>query len=245
MARPVQIIAHRGAKRVAPENTLPAFQAALEMGVDGIELDVQCSKDGILVVMHNYTVDATTNGIGPVSDFTADELAQLDAGSYFGPDFARVGVPTLDQVFDLVGDRCQVNVEVKSNDPTGGPEVDALVATIVRRNLFDQVIVSSFNPISLIKLRWMDDRVRLGLLYSQELPPYLQEAWLSPIMRPEALHPHHALVTADFMDWARSIPCEVNTWTVNDVDEARRLADLGVDAIITDVPDLLIRKIGS
>src|SRR5690606_7078996 len=138
-----------------------------------------------------------------------------------------------------------VNVEIKSNDPTGGPEVDALVATIVRRNLYDQVIVSSFNPISLIKLRWMDNRVRLGLLFSQELPPYLQEAWLSPMMRPEALHPHHALVNAEWMEWARSIPCAVNVWTINEVGEARRLADLGVDAIISDVPDVMLREVGS
>lgn len=244
MARSVQIFAHRGAKRAAPENTLPAFQKALEMGVDGIELDVQCSKDGVLVVMHNFTVNETTNGIGPVSDFTAAELAQLDAGSHFGIEFSRVGVPTLEQVFDLVGDRCRVNVEIKSKDPTGGPEVEALVATIVRRNLYDQVIVSSFNPISLIKLRWMDNRVPLALLYAEPLLPWLQAAWLSPILRPEALHPRHNLVTAEHMAWAKSLPCAVNVWTVNDVDEARRLTDLGVDGIFTDVPDQLIAALG-
>lgn len=240
MARRAQIFAHRGAKSAAPENTLPAFQAALDMGVDGIELDVQCSKDGILVIMHNFTVDGTTNGVGKVGDFTAAELAQLDAGSHFGLDFAGVGVPTLDQVFDLVGNRCRVNVEVKSNDPTGGPEVDALVATIVRRNLYEQVIVSSFNPISLIKVRWMDRRVRLGLLYGEELPLHLKAAWMSPILRPEALHPRHTLVNAEMMAWAKSLPCAVNTWTINDVDEARRLAELGVDVIISDVPDQLL-----
>jgi glycerophosphoryl diester phosphodiesterase len=193
------------------------------MGVDGIELDVQCSKDGYLVVMHNFTVDATTNGVGKVGDFTADELAQLDAGSHFGLSFAGVGVPTLDQVFDLVGNRCQVNVEIKSNDPSGGPEVDA----------YNQVMVSSFNPISLIKLRWMDNRVRLGLLYGEELPPYLRAAWLSPILHPEALHPRHHLVTAESMAWAKAIPCAV-----------KRLADLGVDTIISDVPDQLIAALG-
>ncbi|MCC6166399.1 MAG: glycerophosphodiester phosphodiesterase [Caldilineaceae bacterium] len=244
MARRVQIFAHRGAKRAAPENTLPAFQTALDMGVDGIELDVQCSKDGILVIMHNYTVDATTNGVGKVSDFTAAELAQLDAGSYFGLEFSGVGVPTLDHVFDLVGNRCQVNVEVKSNDPSGGPEVDAVVETIGRRNLYDQVIVSSFNPISLIKLRWMDNRVRLGLLYGEELPLYLRDAWMTPILQPEALHPHHTLVNADLVAWAKSISCAVNTWTVNDVEEARRLAALGVDTLISDVPDQLIAALG-
>jgi glycerophosphoryl diester phosphodiesterase len=96
----------------------------------------------------------------------------------------------------------------------------------------------------LIKLRWMDNRVRLGLLYGEELPPYLRAAWLSPILHPEALHPRHHLVTAESMAWAKAIPCAVNTWTVNEVEEARRLADLGVDTIISDVPDQLIAALG-
>jgi glycerophosphoryl diester phosphodiesterase len=238
MTRQTQVFAHRGARIVAPENTLPAFQAALDMGADGIELDVQRSADGQLVIMHNYTVEATTNGQGRVADLTAAQLAALDAGSSFNPSFAGVGVPTLAQVFDLVGHRCRVNVEIKSQDPWGGPEVE-LVATMIRdRKLYDQVIVSSFNPVTLIKLRWFDPQVALGLLYyGQPLPPHLADAWFSPIMRPEALHPHFALVDAAYMAWAKGIPAAVNVWTVNDAEEARRLAALGVDTIITDVPD--------
>jgi glycerophosphoryl diester phosphodiesterase len=235
-----QIFAHRGAKSVAPENTLPAFQKALDLGADGIELDVQCSQDGVLVVMHNSEVGATTNGRGPVAELTAADLAQLDAGSHFSPDFAGTGVPVLEEVFDLVGDRCRVNVEIKSHDPLGGGEVEPLAAMIRRRNLYDQVIVSSFNPITLIKMRWVDERVRLGLLHSDALPPHLRRAWFSPILRPEALHPHHKIVTEAYMAWARERDCAVNTWTVNEVAEAQRLAALGVDVIISDVPDRLM-----
>jgi glycerophosphoryl diester phosphodiesterase len=241
MARQTQVFAHRGAKTVAPENTLPAFQAALDMGVDGIELDVQRSADGQLFIMHNFTVDATTNGQGKVADLTAAQLARLDAGRWFDPAFAGVGVPTLQEVFDLVGRRCRINVEIKSQDALGGGEVELVAALIRDRQLYDQVIVSSFNPITLIKMRWYDRKIRLGLLYSgQPLPPHLAAAWLSPVMRPEALHPHHALVDAEFTAWAKSIPAAVNTWTVNDVDEAKRLAGLGVDAIISDVPDRIM-----
>ena len=241
MARRTQVFAHRGAKTVAPENTLPAFQAALDMGADGIELDAQRSADGQLVIMHNFSVDATTNGQGKIADFTAAQLAQLDAGGWFDPAFAGVGVPTLHEVFDLVGTRCRVNVEVKSQDPMGGNEIELLAPMIRDRRLYDQVIVSSFNPITLVKLRWFDPKIALGLLYyGQPLPPYLAKAWLSPIMRPEALHPHAALIDAAYMTWAKSIPAAVNTWTVNDVDEAKRLAELGVDAIISDVPDRIL-----
>lgn len=239
MAHP-QIFAHRGAKAVAPENTLPAFERALAMGVAGIELDVHLSKDGHLVVIHDFTVDKTTDGHGPVRSFSASELAQLDAGSHFHSDFTGVGVPTLVEVFDLVGDRCRINVEIKSEDPTGGNEVEVLVALIQQRNLYDQVIVSSFNPITLIKLRWADPRVKLGLLYYQELPPHLRQAWFTPIIQPEAVHPYYTLVDERLMAWAKERGCAVNTWTVNDVAEAQRLAALGVDAIITDVPDVLI-----
>jgi glycerophosphoryl diester phosphodiesterase len=249
MTRTTQVFAHRGAKSVAPENTLPAFQAALDMGVDGIELDVQCSKDGVLVVMHNFTVDETTDGHGRVGDFTATDLARLDAGSHFGASFAGVGVPTLEEVFALVAGRCRINVEIKSTDPLGGPEVDALAAMIRAGNLYNQVLVSSFNPISLIKMRWVDNHVPLALLYyGQPLPSFLQNAWFSPIMQPEAVHPHSSLVDATLMGWAKSTDVrataaqliQVNTWTVNDVEEARRLAALGVDAIITDVPDAIM-----
>ena len=96
MSKRTQVFAHRGAKAVAPENTLPAFEQAMALSADGIELDVQCSKDGVLVVMHNFTVDETTDGRGRVMDLTAAELIKLDAGSHFSTDFAGTGVPTLE-----------------------------------------------------------------------------------------------------------------------------------------------------
>lgn len=240
MSRQPQIFAHRGARRVAPENTLPAMAAALAMGVDGIELDVHLSRDGQLVVIHDFTLEGATNGHGLVTDHTAAELAALDAGSHFGPEFSTVGVPTLDEVFDLVGRACRVNVEVKSEHLDGGPAVEPLAAMIRARRLYDQVIVSSFNPLTLVKMRWVDPLVRLGLLYATPLPPHLRHAWFTPILLPDALHPHASLVDEEAMQWARDMRVAVNVWTVNEVDAARRLAALGVDAIITDVPDQLI-----
>lgn len=238
------IFAHRGAVEFAPPNTLPSFEKALEMGVDGIELDVHASKDEQLVLIHDFDVDATTNATGPVASFTAAELAAMDAGSHFSPEFAGVGVPTLDQVFDLVGDRCIINVEIKSLDYlTGGKTVEPLKQLIRSRNLYEQVIVSSFNPLPLIRLRRDDPKIRLGLLYFQALPTSLWETWMSPIIQPEALHPHHSLVDGESMARARRKGRAVNVWTVNELDEARRLADLGVDVIITDYPDKLMAEL--
>lgn len=239
-----QIFAHRGAKSVAPENTLPAFQKALEMGVDGIELDVQASADGVLVVVHDFDLSHTTSGTGRVNAHTAQELRRLDAGRHFGPTWAGTPIPTLEEVFDLVGQRCLVNVEIKNMDWDGGPEAEAVVALVQRRDLRDQVIVSSFNPVALIKMRWLDPSIALGLLYSEDLPIYLRRAWLGPLIAPEALHPHYSLIDADFMAWARSQGHYVNTWTVNDPEEARRLAALGVDVLMTDVPDQIRAALG-
>ncbi len=239
MQRP-QIFAHRGAKAVTPENTLPAFQRAVEMGVDGIELDVHCSKDGKLAVIHDESLERTTTSTGLVGDYTAAELAQIDAGSRFSTAFVGVGVPTLDQVFDVVGTHCQVNVEVKSHDVNGGNQVEPLLAMIQARNLYDQVIVSSFNPMTLIKLRALDPKVALGFLYYLPLPTYLRDAWFTPIIQPEALHPYYGLIDAALIAWAKARNCRVNTWTVNEVAEAKRLADLGVDVIMSDIPDQIM-----
>ncbi len=240
-----QIFAHRGAKAVAPENTLPAFQKALDMGVDGIELDVQASADGQLVVIHDFTVDHTTNGRGKVAEMTFADLAKLDAGSHFGPEFAGTPIPTLDDVFDLVGDRCQVNIEIKSQAWDGGREVEMVVNLIRRRALHDSVIVSSFNPISLLAMRWHDPKIALGLLYFQEMPVFLRRAWMGPLIAPEALHPHFSLIDAEYVRAAHGAGQFVNTWTVNSIDEARRLADLDVDVIMSDVPDQLMQALRS
>jgi glycerophosphoryl diester phosphodiesterase len=241
MPKRTEVFAHRGAKMVAPENTLPAFEQAIAMGADGAELDVQCSKDGVLVVMHNFTVDETTNGHGRVADLSAAELSKLDAGSHFDPKFSKVGVPTLEDVLAVTAGKIKLNIEIKSQDPMGGREVEPLIDLIHAGNLYDQVIVSSFNPITLIKVRHVDPKVALGLLYwGQELPAFLREIWLSPILRPEAFHPHHLLIDEEYMVWANVVPAVVNTWTVNDPAEARRLAALGVDTIITDVPDVIL-----
>ncbi len=235
-----QIFAHRGAKSAAPENTLPAFAKALEMGVAGIELDVHVSKDGQLAVIHDFSVNKTTNRRGQVYRFTSTQLAKMDAGSHFSPEFAGIGVPMLDQVFDLVGNRCLVNVEIKSNSPTGGEETDILARMIEQRKLYEQVIVSSFNPITLIRLHAITPKVQLGFLYYQPMPTFLLNAWCTSIMQPRALHPYHKLIDAEMVDYARSKGCLVNTWTVNDLDEAKRLADLGVDVIMSDVPDQIM-----
>ena len=255
------IFAHRGASAVAPENTLPAFTKALEMGADGIELDVQATADGELVVLHDFNLERTTTGTGLLRKHTLAQLVEIDAGIRFSDAFADTPIPTLEQVFELTADRCIVNVEIKNMDWDGGPEAGPLSHMIQRRRLHDRVIVSSFNPFSLRKMRKLDPAIPLGLLYMPKLPRrvgprtplvsrirnlplkhlpfHLFRALSVSLISPDALHPHFQSIDPSLMAAARRRGQHVNAWTVNCGAEARRLAALGVNAIITDRPDAI------
>ncbi len=235
-------VSHRGANRVAPENTLAAFEAALEMEADGVELDVMLSKDGEVVVIHDYEVDRTTDGHGRVKDMTLAELKALDAGSWFGEEFAGQRIPTLQEAIDLVARRGLINIELKT-ESLGTDGLEAKVAQIIKDNdLYDRVIVSSFNPIAIWRIKRIEGRIGTALLYGDEVPFYLRRPWLAPLIRADALHAKHTVITEEYMRWAKRKGYRVNTRTVNDPQEMRRLLDLGVDGIITDVPDVL-RKV--
>lgn len=167
--------AHRGHSAAFPENTMPAFEAAAAAGADGVELDVTLSADGRLVVIHDATLDRTTDGHGPVSALPWGELARLDAGSWFGPQFAGVRLPLLEEVLEVVGRRVLVNIEIKPEAacvPAWAPgvvPVERQVAALVRRMaLQERVVVSSFNLQSLVALRSLDAALPLGLLCEGE-----------------------------------------------------------------------------
>lgn len=228
------IYGHRGAAADAPPNTLPAFELAVKQSADGTELDVHITKDGAVVVIHDFTVDATTDGTGTVSDMTLVELKALDAGSWFAPPFVGVRIPTLDEVFEAVGQQLHINVEIKSMSIEGDGVEQAVAGIVQQHGMADRVIVSSFNPLVLKRFREIMPQVRLGYLFSDEVPEEVIR--MAKDLTYEAEHPHYSLVDADLVKAAHAVARAVNVWTVNDADEARRLRDLGVDAIITDQP---------
>lgn len=224
---------------MAPENTLSAFARAIELGADGVELDVQLSADGVLVVCHNFEVDQTSDGHGRIADLSLAELKQLDFGRWFGPPFVGERIPTLDEVFDSLSPLALVNIELKSM-ALRDHGLESAVATLVRRRaVYDRVIVSSFNPVALRRLRRLDPHIEIGLLVAPNLPIILARAWLRPWVRPHALHPEQTLVDTHYMAWARRRGYAVNVWTVNEAAAMRRLIDLSVTSIITDYPDRL------
>lgn len=236
------VFGHRGASAYAPMNTLPAFELAAEQGADGIELDVWLPADGDqLIILHDATVDHTTDGTGAIFDKTLRELRELDA-SYKFPQYRGVKIPTLDEVFEAVGQRLIVNVEIKA-DPRMRPETAQAVAACIRRHNMDRrVIVSSFAVQVLDAFREVMPEVPIGFLYDEETPP---DQWqLAESLAHEAIHPHHTLIDVATMTQAATDGHLVNTWTVNDPQRAVELAQLGVDAVITDMPDVILQALG-
>lgn len=232
--------AHRGASGHAPQNTLAAFLLAAEMGADGIELDVHLSADGEAVVIHDDTVDGTTDGHGRVSQMGLSELKALDAGAWFDRRFAGERIPTLQEVFDAVGHRVLINIEIKAERGYHPPAQEAEVVRLIEDNqMVDRVLVSSFAPSSLRRVHKMNSNIPLGLLYGRPEPLFLPRLlrWLS--VPYDALHPSLGMVTRGYVERARRRGERVNVWTVNAPQDMRRMRDLGVDGIITNYPDLL------
>lgn len=230
------IFAHRGASMHAPENTLSAFRLALEMGADGIELDITPSADGVPMVIHDPDLERTTNGKGNVRQLSAAEIQKYDAGVKFGDKYAGERVPTLREVFEAFGNRTRYNLDMKTFYDADRPIVRTVLQLIEEYKLAPLILVSSF---SLDTLRWFTEESRtlkLGVLISQHTPHMLREDGRRWRIRYDALHPNHTLVDESVMRQARQQRKKVAVWTVNDPERKRELTQLGVDVIITDDP---------
>lgn len=229
------VFGHRGALADAPMNTLPAFELAYEQGAAGVELDVHFSADNELVIVHDFTVDKTTDSEGKVSDMSLAQLKELDAGSWFSDSFTGTRIPTLNEVFEAVGQKLYINVEIKHLELEPNGLEEAVLACIQEHNLAERVIVSSFNPHVLVRFQKIAPQIPLGyLLYAGSVLPNIDE--ILPPTHYQAIHYHHEMIDADAVAKAQKHQHRINTWTVNDPDRARELAKMGVDAIITDNP---------
>nr|MBN1229897.1 glycerophosphodiester phosphodiesterase [Anaerolineae bacterium] len=237
--------AHRGARMQAPENTLEAFFGAAAAGADGVELDVQLTADGSPVVIHDLSVARTTNGAGRVADLSLAELKELDAGSWFSPAFTGAIIPTLDEVFEAVGQSLLINIEMKAFDILKPQIAERLIRTVVsvieRHNMEKRVICSSFNPLLLRKMRQMAPGIPLGFIHTPEL--FTPLSWRAiPAMligKHQARHPRYTLVDELYVQWAHQKGYRINVWTVNEEKTIRQMLDLGVDMIMSDYPDLV------
>ncbi|MDP2344849.1 MAG: glycerophosphodiester phosphodiesterase family protein [Deltaproteobacteria bacterium] len=226
------LIGHRGAMARAPENTLGAFQAALDDGARGVELDVTLSGDSVPIVLHDDTLDRTTNIFGKPSDFDVDELAGLDAGSWF-PGWGPEIIPSLWQVFEMMPEGAVVNVELKGPTPAY-VGLERRVVDVIRAWPRVHVIVSSFHPAQLLEVRRIAPELPIGLLVAEQSFLPSRTAWTAPLLMPDAIHPPAGMVDREFVEGCRAAGLRVHVWSVRSTEEAARLLDLGVDGLIVD-----------
>ncbi len=232
------IIGHRGASAAAPENTLAAFNLAVELKADAVELDVKLTKDRVPIIMHDPTVDRTTDGQGKVADLTLADLKKLDAGVKKDSKFAGERIPTLAEVFEAVAAKIWINVEL-TNSTTRGDGLEAeVVALIQKMNLGRRVLLSSFNPFAIRNVKRLDPSLPVAQLTAHKMPIYLREAWLAPFIRHEARHPDYVQLKKRGVAYYKRRGYRVNVWTTNDPADLRDFARQGVDGLITDVPDV-------
>lgn len=237
--RRVQAIAHRGFSAVAPENTLAAFEKALERGPDMIECDVRQTKDGHLVVIHDATVDRTTDGTGAVADMSLSKLRELDAGRWFSDEYTGQRIPTLSEVLDLTRNRVKLIVEIKEEHTE-----DQVVRMVQERGMSEEVLVASFHysvgvqlreldsSISFVPLKWLDEQAD-----HNEAVRIANEA---AAVNGALLGINYAAISPAMLKATHAANLQLMAWTVDDQDNIRRLVDMGVDVIASNKLDLLL-----
>jgi glycerophosphoryl diester phosphodiesterase len=243
LPRPV-IFAHRGASRFAPENTLVAFELAVQQRADAVELDAKLTADGHIVVFHDETLDRTTSASGKIGEKKLTELKELDAGSYFDSSYRNERIPTLEEVFDAVGQRIFINIEL-TNYASPYDQLPEKVAELVKKhNLDSRVMTSSFNPFALIKIKRLLPGVPFGLLALEGKSGRWARSWIGTLLNYPALHPAYSDVDNTLVGNAHRQNRRVHPYTVNEVEVMQCLLNWDVDGIFTDDP-ILARQIFS
>jgi glycerophosphoryl diester phosphodiesterase len=235
---------HRGARGEAPENTLPGFHHARQVGVTHLEFDVRMSRDGHLVVIHDDTVDRTTGARGKVSGFTARELSALDARDGF-PDWpGTCGIPTLDAVLDACRDMAGFQIEIKKpEDPSSLPAVcEGLASRIREHGVGDRTVVSSFDPAALERMKAAAPGIPTAFIGGFRDVADVEAAIR---LRCAAVCPHLPTTSAEILRAARGRGLQVCGWMGNTPEEVTTLLEWGVDAITTDFPSRILPLLGT
>lgn len=246
-------IAHRGASGYAPEHTMPAYEMAKNMGADYLELDLQMTKDGYFMIMHDPTVDRTTNGKGSVKNLTREQIQRLDAGSWFNskypklakPEFVGLKVPTLEEVIQTFGQHVNYYIEIK-NDAIASGLSEKLLGILTNHELIGdravpgKVIVESFNPEILRKIHQMNPSVPLVQLLAFRQSAALSESKLQEISKyAVGIAPDFRFINEGYVRRAREFGLLIHPYTVNDKTEMKHLLGWGVTGMFTNYPDKL------
>ncbi|MFH2064498.1 MAG: glycerophosphodiester phosphodiesterase family protein [Pseudomonadota bacterium] len=244
--RPI-IIAHRGFRRLYPENTIIAFEAAINAGAHMIELDVTLSRDRKLIIIHDDTLDRTTSGSGLVRDKYLADIQKLDAGSWFDPRFQGERVPTLEEVLDCCGKRIMVNIEIKESayEPEERPDsIERQVVNLIRSCRCSRfILISSFHPEVLVRIARLDSSLPIGLITEEQdaesVFPFSKKLDLY------SWNPDAGSVTKDLVREMHNRKIRVFPYTVNSVSQAKALLGMPVDGLFTDDPTLMIKGLSN
>nr|WP_085991969.1 glycerophosphodiester phosphodiesterase [Oceanobacillus senegalensis] len=235
---PTTVFAHRGASKYAPENTLPAFELAYEMGAEGIETDVQLTKDNIPILIHDENIKRTTNGIGYVKNFTFAELQTLDAGSWFSKKYAQTKILSLERFLQWAKNKSlYLNIELKNNriDYNG---LETIVYDLVKDyQLLDRTTLSTFNRESVKRMKLLSKTIGVAFLTSKRNKNLVNDA---KILGANAIHIKYRLLNRYLVDKAHQENMDIRVYTVNRFPSMYRCFKLNCDGIFTDVPDKAI-----
>ena len=232
-------LGHRGSPNVAPENTIPSLLKALEEGLTALEIDVLCTKDNRVVCSHNHDLERETDGMGYIHEKTYAELTGVDAGVKF-PQFSPSPIPLLEDVFDAIPENIILDIEIKSRGALDIKTAKYVAEIIKRRNLSRRVMVSSFHPLVIGRIKWIDRKIPTAYIWeNQYVPNILKKPRFINLVHPDILHPDVFLMNERLMVFVRRKGLRVHPWTVNNQPSIEWLLKLGVDGIFSDFPELM------
>jgi glycerophosphoryl diester phosphodiesterase len=235
------VVGHRGAMGHAPENTLASFRKGVELGCPMVELDIHLSADCRLVVIHDDTVDRTTDGTGSVGDLTAAEIARLDAGAWFGPEFAGERVPMLEEVITWAHNRVGLVIELKLG-PVWYPGIEeVLVTTLQQQDATGSVLVISNDHHAVRRVKELDAGINTAIMYGGRM---LDPVGMAREAGADAVRPSHGMLRAEDVEVCHAAGLAVIPWTVNNEASMRRVVSLGVDGMSSNYPELLDKVLG-
>lgn len=237
------ILAHRGARTQAPENTLAAFRLAIEQGADGIEMDVRLTADGEVVVFHDEKLGRITGAEGRVNRHTLSELKRLDAGCHFSREYAGERIPTLREVFSSLDGSATFDIELTDYLDPFGPLTRRVIQLVREYKLRERVFLTSFNPYPLLAARRLFPELDCGLIAFKGGKGSLQRSLAGRLISRRMIVPFHSDLTEKYMRSQKRKNRKVVTWTVNTGERIRSLVEWRIDGIITDKPDLAVNEL--
>lgn len=224
----IEVIGHRGAPAYEPENTIRSFLKAVELKADSIEMDIHLSKDKELVIMHDDSVNRTTNGKGKISDLTLAEIKKLDAGK-------GERVPTLEEAFEAIPKTMRIHIEIKDDKA-----VEKVMELVRRESAEGRVVISSVVHSVIINAKRINPRIKTALIFEYFPTDSDVAVSLAESINADAIHPLYRYLTKDVIDTAHSRGLKVRVWTCNDEEIVRDMVKMGVDGIYTNKPDLVV-----